>query len=66
MNKNLYEKYTDGFWNLFVKESESISIRSETAFYPFFKVVQEAISIEIKEMSFSLFEPDESKIINEK
>lgn len=66
LNKNLYEKYTDGFWNLFVKESESISIRSETAFYPFFKVVQEAISIEIKEMSFSLFEPDESKIINEK
>lgn len=65
LNSKLYENYTDGFWNLFVKESESISIRNETEFYPLFKAIQEAISIEEKEISIEVFEPNSSKIILE-
>ncbi|PIA79449.1 hypothetical protein BFR04_00960 [Gaetbulibacter sp. 4G1] len=66
LNANLYQNYTDGFWNLFVKESESISIRNETEFYPLFKAIQEASSIEIKTISLEMFEPNSSKIISEK
>ncbi len=65
LNSQLYERYTDGFWNLFVKESKSISIRNETEFYPLFKSVQEAISIEKKEISYTIFEPNASKIVLE-
>jgi hypothetical protein len=65
LNANLYKNYTDGFWNLYVKESESISIRNETEFSPLFRAIQEAISIEIKDTPFSMFEPNVSKIINE-
>jgi hypothetical protein len=63
LNVNLYKNYTDGFWNLFVEESESISIRNETEFSPLFKVVEEATSIEKKETPFAMFEPNELKII---
>ncbi|GEQ86124.1 hypothetical protein ULMS_16320 [Patiriisocius marinistellae] len=65
LNKNLYKKYTDGFWNLFVEESESISIKNETEFYPLFKTIQEATKIEEKKIPFSMFEPNLSKIIVE-
>lgn len=65
LNKNLYENYTDGFWSLYVEESESISIRNETEFYPLFKAVQEATSITEKQIPFSIFEIDENKVITE-
>ena len=66
LNSKLYTNYTDGFWNLFVKESNSISIRNETEFYPFFKAVQEAISIDKKIIPSKMFEPNNSKVIFEK
>ncbi|WP_299255455.1 hypothetical protein [uncultured Aquimarina sp.] len=66
LNSKLYENYTDGFWNLFVKESNSISIRNETEFYPFFKTTQEAISIDEKKIPSKTFEPNNSKVIFEK
>ncbi|WP_394751261.1 hypothetical protein [Spongiimicrobium salis] len=63
LNAALYSEYTDGFWNLFVKESQSISIRNETEFYPLFKSIQEAISIEEKSMDDSIFEPNPNKVL---
>ncbi|WP_405208028.1 hypothetical protein [Aquimarina sp. LLG6339-5] len=66
LNSKLYENYTNGFWNLFVKESNSISIRNETEFYPFFKATQEAISIDEKKIPSKIFEPNNSKVIFEK
>ncbi|MBQ4804996.1 hypothetical protein J8L88_19180 [Aquimarina sp. MMG015] len=66
LNSKLYENYTNGFWNLFVKESNSISIRNETEFYPFFKATQEAISIDEKKIPSKIFEPNNSKVIFKK
>ncbi|AXT59168.1 hypothetical protein D1816_01990 [Aquimarina sp. AD10] len=66
LNPKLYESYTDGFWHLFVKESNSISIRNETEFFPLFKTIQEAISINEKEIPLKMFEPNSSKVIIEK
>lgn len=65
LNSALYENYVDGFWNLYVKESGAISIRSETEFSPFFKAIQEATTIEAKKMDLSLFEPNPLKVIKE-
>ncbi len=66
LNTKSYEHYTDGFWNLFVNEAQSISIRNETEFYPLFKSVQEATSIEPKEISDEMFELNPSKVVIEK
>lgn len=63
LNASLYSGYTDGFWNLFVEESESISIRNETEFYPLFKANQEATSIIEKEIDSLIFEPNKNKVI---
>lgn len=66
LNVELYKNYTDGYWNLFVEESGAISIRNETEYFPLFKVIQEAISIEKKEIPLHIFEPNPSKVIVEK
>ncbi|MEW7289641.1 hypothetical protein [Aquimarina sp. 2304DJ70-9] len=66
LNDKLYENYTDGFWNLYVNESKSISIRNETEFYPIFKTIQEVTSITEKEILDEMFELNKSKIIFEK
>lgn len=63
LNANLYSEYTDGFWNLFVKESGAISIRNEIEFYPIFKAVQEATSITQKKVDKIMFEPNKNKVI---
>ncbi|MDY8137676.1 hypothetical protein [Aquimarina sp. 2201CG5-10] len=63
LNAELYKNYTSGFWNLYVKESESISIRNETEFLPLFKSVQEVTSIIKKEVSDKVFELNKTKII---
>ncbi len=66
LNSDLYKNYTDGFWNLFVKESKSISIRNETEFYPLFKANQEAVSIDKKKIPTKIFEPNNQKVIFER
>ena len=63
LNSRLYSNYTDGFWNLYVKESEAVSIRNEVEFYPLFKSIQEASSIEQKKVDDSVFEPNSKKVI---
>jgi len=64
LNSSLYENYTDGFWNLYVKESKSISIRNEIEYPSIFKSVSEATSITPKKISFEMFEPNKSKVIS--
>jgi len=63
LNPNRYSEYTDGFWNLFVKESASISIRNEITFYPLFKSIQEVTSITEKKIDKGMFEPNKNKEI---
>jgi hypothetical protein len=65
LNAKLYEKYTDGFWNLFVVESNAISIRNETEFYPLFKKIDEATSIVAEAVPDAIFKLDPNKTILE-
>lgn len=65
LNAKLYENYTDGFWNLFVAESNAISIRNETEFFPFFKKVDEATSIVAEDVPDTIFDLDPNKVIRE-
>ena len=65
LNSKLYDNYTDGFWNLFVGESNAISIRNEISFSPLFKSIQEVTSIEPKQIPLEMFEPNTAKIIAE-
>lgn len=60
MNK-LRKYYTDGFWNLFVPESQSISIRNKAEFFLCLNLSGEAIFIEQKGISFEIFESNPSK-----
>ncbi len=66
LNSALYKNYTDSFWNLYVKESESISIRNEVEYQSIFKSISEATSIVSKEISFEVFKPNAAKVISEK
>ncbi|WP_299215746.1 hypothetical protein [uncultured Aquimarina sp.] len=66
LNAKFYKNYTDGFWNLFVNEAKSISIRNETEFYPLFKTIQEVTLIEEKKIPDEVFELNASKVIFEK
>ena len=63
LNPKLYSKYTDSFWNLYVEEAESISLRNETELYPLFKAVQEVTTITEKKIDNATFEPNKSKVI---
>lgn len=65
LNAKLYENYTDGFWNLFVAESNAISIRNETEFYPLFKKIDEATSIDTKAVPDAIFKLDPNKTVLE-
>jgi len=65
LNAKLYENYTNSFWNLFVAESNAISIRNETEFFPFFKKVDEAISIVAEDVPDAIFDLDPNKVILE-
>lgn len=63
LNPKFYENYKNNFWNLFVQESESISIRKEVEYFPVFKLVQEAYAIVKKEIPDSIFEINQNKHI---
>lgn len=65
LNPELYENYTDGFWNLFVNESKSISIRNEIEYYPIYKVIQEANTIKQQKVSNDVFTLSKDKYIIE-
>lgn len=66
LNAKLYENYTDGFWNLFVAESNAISIRNETEFFPLFKKIDEATSVVAKAVPDAIFKLDPNKTVLEK
>lgn len=65
LNAKLYENYTDGFWNLFVSESNAISLRNETEFFPLFKKVDEATSVVAKDVSDAMFNLNPAKTVLE-
>ena len=66
LNAKLYNNYTDNFWNLYVNESEAISIRNESEYGTLFKSVDIATSIEETSIPNSMFEPNALKKIDEK
>ena len=66
LNKEAYANHRVGFWNLFVNESGSISVRNEVVQKPLFKSVMEAFQIIEKKIPDELFEIDtKNKVIKE-
>jgi len=65
LNAKLYENYTDGYRNLFVAESNAISIRNEIEFFPLFKQIDEATSIVAKEVPDAMFNLNPAKTVFE-
>lgn len=63
LNAKLYKNYTNEFWNLYVEESESISLRNEVELRPLLKSIQEADSINREKVSKIIFEPNKEKVI---
>ena len=63
LNSKLYKNYTDGFWNLYVEETEAVSLRNEIELRPLLRAVQEAESISKEELSNKYFEPNKEKTI---
>jgi hypothetical protein len=63
LNPKHYKNYTDGFWNLYVKESEAISLRNEIELRPLLKAIQEAESISQENIPKKIFEPNKEKVI---
>ena len=64
LNAKWYTEQTEGFWNLYVQESKSLSLRNEVEYSPLFKSIQEATSVAEKDMDHQLFEPNADKIIS--
>ena len=65
LNAKVYENYTDGYRNLFVAESNAISIRNEVEFFPLFKQIDEATSIVAQEVPDAMFDLNPTKTILE-
>ncbi|GHC59018.1 hypothetical protein [Ulvibacter litoralis] len=63
LNSEKYKNFTSGFWNLFVNESESVSIRNEHIYTGFFKSISEATKIQEKKISDDLFTLNSDKIL---
>lgn len=63
LNPKKYKNYHSGFWNLYVKEAEAISIRNEHLYAGLFISISEAVEVKEEEIPDSLFELDENKII---
>lgn len=63
LNKELYANHKYGFWNQFINESGSISIRNESYAYPLFKSIAQVTNIEEREVLDSELEFDKTKIL---
>ncbi|RNC86012.1 MAG: hypothetical protein ED557_04375 [Balneola sp.] len=63
LNKELYANHKYSFWNLFINESGSISIRNESYIYPLFKSIAQVTNIEEREVLDSELEFDKTKIL---
>ena len=66
LNKQAYSNHKSGFWNLFVNESGSISVRNEVVHKPLYTSIMEAFQIIEKKIPEDLFEIDiENKFVKE-
>ncbi len=63
LNKELYANHKYGFWNLFINESGSISIRNEMYIYPLAKSISQVTDIEEREVPDSELEFDKTKVL---
>ena len=63
LNPKHYNNYSDEFWNLYVEESEAVSLRHDIVAKPYFKAVQEAVEIKEEKVTDRIFEPNEEKVI---
>lgn len=63
LNKELYANHKYGFWNLFINESGSISVRNETVVYPLLISIAQVTKIEEREVSRDEFKLDPNKIV---
>lgn len=63
LNPAYYKNHKSEYWNLFVNESESISIRNEIVHYPLLEAIYEAEQIIVKEIGEEEFEIDKTRPI---
>lgn len=61
LDPKFYKNYKNNYWNLFVQESESISLRNEIEYFPAFKFVQQAYAIVKREIPDSIFQINKNK-----
>jgi len=63
LNPKYYRNYESNFWNLFVKESTSISLRNEVEYYPLFKSIQQVYGTIKRKIPDSVFQLNKNKYI---
>ncbi|MEM7187010.1 MAG: hypothetical protein AAF466_10155 [Bacteroidota bacterium] len=63
LNASLYKEYKESFRNLYAEETGAISLRNEQEIAPYFISIAEAVSIDPKEISDKLFEPNPNKVV---
>lgn len=63
LDKKIYAGHKDSFWNMFVDEAGSISIRNEIFASPLYSSVYEAYEIIERDVSEDEFEMDKNKVI---
>jgi len=65
LNPQKYTNHFTSYWNLFVNEAKSISVRNEIINHPYYKVVYEAFKITPMKISDDEFLIDKNKPIKE-
>ncbi len=63
LNPEYYSNHKESFWNLYVKETKSISVRNEIISYPFYKTIYEATGIIEGKIDDSFFILSQNKVI---
>lgn len=63
LNPEYYKNHKSEYWNLFVNESKSISIRNEIVHYPLLEALYEVEQILVKEIREEEFEIDKTRPI---
>lgn len=63
LNPEYYKNHKSGYWNLFVNESGSISIRNEIVHYPLLEALYEVEQILVKEIDEEEFAIDKTRPI---
>jgi len=66
LNPKFYQNHKDSYWNLFVNESKSISVRNEVMNYPHYKSIYQAQKIIVKNIKETEFNLPKNKIIKQR